>query len=456
MQGPASSILSRSVAEPKYEDGTNILSGTPFEKDSTTRVLPWYDPSQSTAPEDWREKWRALRARFERLLDDLPPIESILVQTRIPAFGRLANDFPLDVHLNQLLLSCNGLELEPTSLTSPDGSSLTACFPLQDVRGNPLLNPKGENMPFRLGLTRYVFVQLQAGRLADVRSPHILSQLATDATNLLYRLPSHVARGLWRNWLGGFSKTRNAGHSLWFDALFELSWQGEPGSPLYARRSAWKENVSIGLIGDGVFPRLSDLPDPSMIPNDHGYPAAYFSKINDVVRASIAAIDELLDRDKTANMPSRRRFRVGLSFPGEHRHFVAQVARQLGTMFGEKAILYDQFHEAEFAQPGLDIYLPELYRKDCDLIAVFLCAEYKKRRWCKLEWRFIRQLIEKVLARRIMLFRFDGTFVPGVLEGDGYVFIGDRNSNAVTKLILERLQLVNKSKRRRQVTTRHE
>jgi hypothetical protein len=57
--------------------------------------------------------------------------------------------------------------------------------------------------------------------------------------------------------------------------------------------------------------------------------------------------------------PSKR-FRVAFSFAGETRAFVGTVAGLLAGEFGKKAILYDKFHEAEFARRDLGIYLPEL------------------------------------------------------------------------------------------------
>ena len=44
-----------------------------------------------------------------------------------------------------------------------------------------------------------------------------------------------------------------------------------------------------------------------------------------------------------------KRFRIAFSFAGEKRDFVAEVATILAMHFGEDRILYDKFHEAEFA-----------------------------------------------------------------------------------------------------------
>ena len=106
------------------------------------------------------------------------------------------------------------------------------------------------------------------------------------------------------------------------------------------------------------------------------------------------------------NATNPRRFTIALSFPGEHRDFVKQVAEHLAAAFGEDRVLYDKYHDAEFARVDLDVYLPNLYRTESELLVVFLCAEYAVKRWCNLEWRYIRQLIATLDAKRIMLLSF--------------------------------------------------
>jgi hypothetical protein len=63
-----------------------------------------------------------------------------------------------------------------------------------------------------------------------------------------------------------------------------------------------------------------------------------------------------------------KRFRIAFSFAGEKRAFVGKVAGLLAQSFGEEAILYDKFHEAEFARARLGFYLPKLYNEQSDLV----------------------------------------------------------------------------------------
>lgn len=75
-----------------------------------------------------------------------------------------------------------------------------------------------------------------------------------------------------------------------------------------------------------------------------------------------------------------RRFDVALSFPGEHREYVKEVATQLSAAFTEERVLYDHYHDTEFARLDLDIYLPKLYREASELIVILLCPEYAAKR----------------------------------------------------------------------------
>jgi hypothetical protein len=80
---------------------------------------------------------------------------------------------------------------------------------------------------------------------------------------------------------------------------------------------------------------------------------------------------------------SAKRFRIAFSFAGEKRDFVAKVAAILAQRFTKAAILYDKFHEAEFARYDLGVYLPGLYRDQSDLVVAMLCKDYDVNGMCQ-------------------------------------------------------------------------
>lgn len=160
----------------------------------------------------------------------------------------------------------------------------------------------------------------------------------------------------------------------------------------------------------------------------------------DPFAASLSAIDYLLDDATGAPMPvpgGGRRFDVALSFPGERRDYVAQVATGLRARL---AVFYDHFFTAELARPNLDTYLQEIYHRESDLLVVFLSADYERKEWCGLEWRAIRDLIKQREDRRIMLLRFDDADISGLFPIDGYVDLRSRTPEDTVTLVVERLE----------------
>ena len=200
----------------------------------------------------------------------------------------------------ELIQSGGGLSLEPSFLYNPDRSPLFGVFPIHDVNGRPMSNSMAKRWDFALVSPVSFFSRWRMPTCAKrLQCPVPIFELASDGAALLYQLPSDVAVSLWRNWRRGFCRRDNGDGYLWFDACFELSRQRSPGDALHSRPTAWLGNGSIVLVGQGLFPRLPDLshfPGSMPIPHDNGYPVAWRSTLKDIARASVIAIDELLER----------------------------------------------------------------------------------------------------------------------------------------------------------------
>ncbi|HEX8139483.1 MAG TPA: TIR domain-containing protein [Pyrinomonadaceae bacterium] len=136
-----------------------------------------------------------------------------------------------------------------------------------------------------------------------------------------------------------------------------------------------------------------------------------------------------------------KRFRVAFSFSGEKREFVAQVASLLSKRFGEAAILYDKYHEAEFARRDLAFYLPDLYHKNSDLIVVVLSADYEDKEWCGLEWAATFDLLKQRKDDEVMLCRFNHANARGLFSSAGFVELDSKTPNEAAELILQRLAI---------------
>lgn len=110
---------------------------------------------------------------------------------------------------------------------------------------------------------------------------------------------------------------------------------------------------------------------------------------------------------------SAKRFRIAFSFAGEKRDFVQEVGGLLAARFGQEKILYDNYHEAEFARYDLGLYLPTLYGEQSDLVVPVLCPNYDVKRWTGWEWVHIYGLLTKADGARVMPSRFDYAHAGG-------------------------------------------
>lgn len=136
---------------------------------------------------------------------------------------------------------------------------------------------------------------------------------------------------------------------------------------------------------------------------------------------------------------SAKRFRIALSFAGEKRDFVEKVVSILVQRFGEAAILYDKYHEAEFARARLGRKLPKLYHEESDLVVAVICRDYPQKEWCGLEWDAIFDLLKKRHEDKVMLCRFDHATVGGLYSDAGYAELDHKTPEQAAVLILERL-----------------
>jgi tetratricopeptide (TPR) repeat protein len=140
-------------------------------------------------------------------------------------------------------------------------------------------------------------------------------------------------------------------------------------------------------------------------------------------------------------MELTKRFRIAFSFAGEKRDFVEKVAAILARLFGREHILYDKYHEAEFARYDLGIYLPKLYGEQSALIVPVLCPNYDLKRWTGWEWIHIYGLLTKDDGRRVMPARFEHANADGLSPAAAFIELDDKTPDDLAALILERLAL---------------
>ena len=139
---------------------------------------------------------------------------------------------------------------------------------------------------------------------------------------------------------------------------------------------------------------------------------------------------------------STHSFDVALSFPGEVRPLVDEVAGHLERLIGPNAYFYDNNYVSQLARPALDVLLQDIYRNRSKLVVVFLSADYQRKNWCGIELRAIRDIIAEREHNRIMFVRTDDGGVEGVFATDGYVDARRWSVADIARFIQERVELL--------------
>ena len=138
-----------------------------------------------------------------------------------------------------------------------------------------------------------------------------------------------------------------------------------------------------------------------------------------------------------------RRFAIALSFPGEHRDYVEQVAKALlpafgGGELGKARVFYDAWHESKIIGYGSNRKLQKIYAKDSDLIVPFYCQDYLNKKWCGVELRAIEELLFDQQYERVLPFRFDKVDIPSSFKTDVFPLVTGRQAEDIARVILQR------------------
>lgn len=136
-------------------------------------------------------------------------------------------------------------------------------------------------------------------------------------------------------------------------------------------------------------------------------------------------------------MDRKVEFDIALSFAGEDRPYVDQVANLLRghgvTTF------YDLFEEASLWGKNLYDYLSDVYQHKARFTVMFISAAYARKMWPNHERQAMQARAFQEAQEYVLPARFDSTEIPGVLPTIGYVSLADRSPEELVDLILKKL-----------------
>lgn len=129
---------------------------------------------------------------------------------------------------------------------------------------------------------------------------------------------------------------------------------------------------------------------------------------------------------------------VGLSFAGEQRAYVEQVAYHLKSR-GIRTF-YDDYEKGSLWGKDLYAYLSEVYQHLCRYCVVFVSKEYGEKVWPTQERQAAQsRALEEKGGEYVLPARFDNTDLPGLLGTLGYIDLNQMSPEELAGLIEEKL-----------------
>jgi hypothetical protein len=131
------------------------------------------------------------------------------------------------------------------------------------------------------------------------------------------------------------------------------------------------------------------------------------------------------------------KYDVALSFAGEDRAYVEQVANLLKS--DGVRVFYDNFETSNLWGKDLYEHLSDLYAHRAKYCVIFVSQHYVKKEWTRHERKAAQERAFKRADEYILPARFDDTKVPGLLDTVGYVDLRKTTVKELVKLIEEKL-----------------
>lgn len=128
---------------------------------------------------------------------------------------------------------------------------------------------------------------------------------------------------------------------------------------------------------------------------------------------------------------------VALSFAGEDRDYVEQVAASLD----ERGVryFYDKSEEAELWGKDLYTHLDEVYRRRARYCVMFISEAYGRKLWTNHERESAQARAFEENEEYILPARFDDTEIPGIRPTTGYIDLRGRSPESFADLICQKL-----------------
>ena len=135
-------------------------------------------------------------------------------------------------------------------------------------------------------------------------------------------------------------------------------------------------------------------------------------------------------------MNTNYEYDVALSFAGENREYVKQVAQHLSD--ANVKVFYDEFEQSTLWGKNLYDYLHEIYTKKAEYTMMFISESYKEKAWTNHERESAQARAFNESKDYILPIRFDNTEIPGMNSTVGYLNANDHSPQKIAELFLSK------------------
>ncbi len=156
-------------------------------------------------------------------------------------------------------------------------------------------------------------------------------------------------------------------------------------------------------------------------------------------RADAVGSDEALKVREAKRSRLRRSFDVALSFAGEDRDYVEDVASALQDL--GLTVFYDRFEQVGLWGKDLADHFGEVYGKNSRFVVLFASRHYAAKAWPNHEKSFALSRHLKGDRETILPVRFDNTEIPGIPSTIAYLDVRALTPTQLAELIRQKVDL---------------
>lgn len=131
------------------------------------------------------------------------------------------------------------------------------------------------------------------------------------------------------------------------------------------------------------------------------------------------------------------KYDIALSFAGEDRKYVEEVANELQRM--GVGVFYDKFETATLWGKDLYSHLQKVYQQEAKYTVIFISEHYAEKLWTNHERKMAQARAFEESEEYILPARFDDTEIEGITKTTGYIDLRQYSSKEFCNIICKKL-----------------